>query len=224
MIKALYIVSISFSCFLCWGESESTPNIVQKIINQQSEDKKNQQEIAEFKEILSQITAVSAHDSRKDDIVLSDRLSDFVSRKRTGTGIDPLAVILRFALIARINELLTDYNPDEMVFMNISPPGGKYPSGISPASIREPEIRKKYEEMLKTNNERREYHRKMRNLISLRCDLNRFQKWHLETFSSEELKTIACPIVDTLLTNKKTHEEWQKFLTSLIKQKVSKGK
>lgn len=41
--------------------------------------------------------------------------------------------------------------PAEKVYRNMAPPGGRYPSGIAPSDIKEPDIRAAYEEMLRKN-------------------------------------------------------------------------
>jgi hypothetical protein len=41
--------------------------------------------------------------------------------------------------------------PKDVVYRNMAPPGGHYPAGIAPSSIREPEIREEYESMLRRN-------------------------------------------------------------------------
>lgn len=41
--------------------------------------------------------------------------------------------------------------PTETVWLNMAPPGGRYPSGIAPSDISEPDIRAAYEEMLRKN-------------------------------------------------------------------------
>jgi hypothetical protein len=47
-------------------------------------------------------------------------------------------------------------DPQNTVYMNMSPPGGKYPSGIAPEGIMEPEIRQEYEKRLAENHRRAE--------------------------------------------------------------------
>lgn len=42
-------------------------------------------------------------------------------------------------------------HPTETVWLNMAPPGGRYPSGIAPSDIKEPDIRAAYEEMLRKN-------------------------------------------------------------------------
>ena len=83
------------------------------------------------------------------EVQLVDEIPEY--HARSGGDIEKTA-----ALILNIWERFDEHvaanpYPTEAVYRNMVPPGGKYPSGISPAAIREPEIRAAYEEMLRKN-------------------------------------------------------------------------
>ncbi|QDT14427.1 hypothetical protein [Alienimonas californiensis] len=87
---------------------------------------------------------------------LLDDLMTIASAARTdpdGSGVEPIHT---FRLMVRFRALLEgqfepDPAPDRMVFMNMAPPGWKYPSGITPDAIKEDEIREAYEAALAEN-------------------------------------------------------------------------
>jgi hypothetical protein len=60
-----------------------------------------------------------------------------------------LRVFPRFA-----KEIIPDFDFKDVPSLNLSPPGGGYPSGVAPESIKEPEIRKQYEAALKANSDK----------------------------------------------------------------------
>lgn len=83
------------------------------------------------------------------EVQLVDEIPEY--HARSGGDIEKTAALMlsiweRFDKHAAANP-----HPTEAVYRNMVPPGGKYPSGISPAAIREPDIRAAYEEMLRKN-------------------------------------------------------------------------
>lgn len=83
--------------------------------------------------------------------LLIDLLTDL--HAQSDADIETITLLLldlwkRFDEHAEANPL-----PTETVWLNMSPPGGRYPSGIAPSAINEPEIRAEYEEILRKNRE-----------------------------------------------------------------------
>ncbi|MFG0246617.1 MAG: hypothetical protein ACF8MF_11275 [Phycisphaerales bacterium JB052] len=83
------------------------------------------------------------------EVRLVDEIPEY--HQRSGGDIEKTA-----SLILNIWERFDEHaaanpRPTEAVYRNMVPPGGAYPSGISPADIREPEIRAAYEDMLRKN-------------------------------------------------------------------------
>jgi hypothetical protein len=75
----------------------------------------------------------------------------------------------RLRLWYRINSIIDpQWNPDDSPMMNVAVPGGMYPSGVAPESIREPEIRKQYEAALEANRKKAEKHLEQRSARDMR--------------------------------------------------------
>jgi len=63
-----------------------------------------------------------------------------------------------------------NFNFDDVLQINIAPPG-PYPSGISPASIKEPELREQYEQAQATNKRKAEKYLFQHKLKEMKSDL-----------------------------------------------------
>lgn len=80
-------------------------------------------------------------------------LTDLIEDTYTGSSgnIDLIASMLT-TLWMRADRLReANPHPSQPVYINMVPPGGEYPSGITPETIKEPETRAQYEAMLRRN-------------------------------------------------------------------------
>ena len=80
--------------------------------------------------------------------------------------------------------------PTGTVYMNIAPPGGRFPSGVDPSAIKDPIVRKKYEEAIAENSKRHDAHRKKRDLEDAEKSADqRSQRYLTEAFSRPPFRT-----------------------------------
>ena len=81
--------------------------------------------------------------------LLFDTLTDFHLKSQADIE-TTTALILK--LWKRFDTLVVENpRPTEIIYRNMVPPGGYYPSGVAPSAVREPEIRAEYENMLRKN-------------------------------------------------------------------------
>jgi hypothetical protein len=74
--------------------------------------------------------------------------------------------------------------PTGTIYLNIAPPGGRFPSGVDPSAIKDPILRKKYEEAIAENSKRADAHRKKRDLEDAeKSAAQRAQRYLTEIFS-----------------------------------------
>jgi hypothetical protein len=80
--------------------------------------------------------------------------------------------------------------PTGEIYLNIAPPGGKYPSGVDPRAIKDPIVRKKYEEALAENSKRHDAHGKKRALEDAeKSAAQRSERYLTETYSKPPFRT-----------------------------------
>jgi hypothetical protein len=80
--------------------------------------------------------------------------------------------------------------PTGKTYLNIAPPGGQFPSGVDPSAIKDPIVRKKYEEALEENSKRADAQRKKRDLEdSEQSTTQRSQRYLTEAFSKPPFRT-----------------------------------
>ncbi len=83
---------------------------------------------------------------------------------------------------------------EDRPYKNLAPPGNNYPSGVSPESIKEPEIREQYVKLLKANAEKNERYMIQGELRSLEkaylreLELNVVRAYSFEPISVEEIR------------------------------------
>ena len=120
-------------------------------------------------------TRLAAAPPRPDTVLLRELFGDLGKAVRAareapaGSGVEP---IVAFRLAVRFRALLEgqfepDPAPGRFVFLNMAPPGGKYPSGIAPDAIEEDEIREAYEAALAENSRLSEFRNRQSRLRRL---------------------------------------------------------
>ena len=112
-----------------------------------------------------------------------------------------------------VNYGSAEYIKTNLVSVNLCPPDPKYPSGIDPSEISEPEVRAKYEAMLKINAERNDYNSFQSQLYSLDKDIESDTSDLVKSFvKSESDRTELINILNATLLSK---ERKQKILALL---------
>jgi hypothetical protein len=152
-----------------------------------------------------QSLAISTVNSKKGPVDLSVRIAGFIQidfgHAESDFGTNGWAESRRKAMgtilgaYSRLEkEVDRKFDFKDTPYVNIAPPGGKYPSGISPTAIEEPEIRKLYELALEANSNKIKEHNRQRDLHELEIqylrniEINTVRAYSIEPMNIQEVK------------------------------------